>query len=144
MSRMKRIFVPLLSLLLCLCVFAAAESVFTVESSGWYYLPAGSTVSFSGEAPSPFDSSSVSFTVPIGQWNVGPDLPAGSYSVRCAPGFDCVTVTFYNDQGSWFLLETLYSEKNDVIGKVDLPEGYSVRVRNGSAYFSAPSGIIFE
>ena len=141
---MKRIIVPLLSLLLCLSLCAAAESVFTVESSGWYYLPSGSTVSFSGEAPSAFDPSVASFTVPLGQWNVGPDLPPGAYSVRCAPGFDCATVTFYNDQGSWFLLETLYSEKNDVIGKVDLPEGYSIRVRNGSAYFSDPSGIIFE
>lgn len=141
---MKRIFVPLLSLLLCFCVFAAAESVFTVESSGWYYLPAGSTVSFVGETPSAFDPSSVSFTVPLGEWNVGTDIPVGSYSVRCASDSDCTTVAFYNEQGNWFLLETLYSEKNDVIGKVDLPEGYSVRVRNGSAYFSAPSGIIFE
>lgn len=141
---MKRFFVLLLSFLLLIPTFSAAESAFTIESSGWYYLPAGSTVSFSGEAPSAFDPSSVSFTVPIGVWNVGPDLPAGTYSIRCAPGTDSATVALYNDEGSWFILETLYSENNDSIGRVELPEGYSVRVRNGSAYFSAPSGIIFE
>ena len=141
---MKRIIVPLLSLLLCLSLCAAAESVFTVESSGWYYLPSGSTVSFSGEAPSAFDPSVASFTVPLGQWNVGPDLPPGAYSVRCADGSDCVTITFYNDRGDWFLLETLHSGTDEMIGRVELPEGYSVRVRNGSAFFSAPSGIIFE
>ena len=141
---MKRIFVPLVSLLLLISSFSVAESTFSVESSGWYYIPAGSTVSFAGEIPSAFDPSSVSFTVPIGEWNVGPDLPAGSYSIRCVPGTECTTVTLYNEKGYWFLLETLYSEKNDEIGRVELPEGYSVRVRDGSAYFSAPSGIIFE
>lgn len=141
---MRKVAFLLLSLLISVSVFAAAESVFTVESSGWYYLPAGSSVSFSGDVPSAFSDDPVSFTVPIGQWNVGPDLPAGSYSVRCADGSDLTTVSFYNDRGDWFLIETLHSDTDEFVGRVELPEGYRVQVRNGSAFFSAPSGIIFE
>jgi len=143
---MKRCIVPLLSLLLSLLLISASgDSAVVVGSDvpeGWYFLPTGSSVSL----PDGFSllPASASFIVPIGEYVVGVDFPAGAYSARCADGVDVTTLTFYNTKGAWFLLETLNAENGDLIGKVDLEEGFTVSVRNGAAYFSAPSGIVFD
>ena len=145
---MKRCAVLLLSLL-CLAVFPAlslSDSAIVVGTdvpSGWYFLPDGCSVSL----PSGLDSllpASASFTVPVGEYKVGPDIPAGSYSVRCADGVSVVTVSCDNDRGLNFLIEILHSESGEYIGQLILEDGYTVKIRNGSAYFSAPSGIIFD
>lgn len=147
---MKRRIVPLLSILLMAVVLcAAADSVFQIGSdlpAGWYFLPAGVSVSVPDgvEVPSPLPDS-VSFTAHIGEYVVGVDFPAGAYSVRCADGVDVTTIKCCREVGgSWYLLESLHSASDDLIGKIELLDGYSVQVRDGSAFFSAPSGIVFE
>ena len=145
---MKRCVVLLLSLL-CLAAFPALSLsdssviIGTDVPAGWYYLPAGCSVSLPDGSESLLPASA-SFTVPVGEYKVGADLPAGSYSVRCADGVSVVTVSCDNERDLKFLIEILHSDQNEYIGQLILQEGYTVKIRNGSAYFSAPSGIIFD
>ena len=146
-----RKYVVVVSLFLSVVLFSAAVADVSVVigsdvPSGWYFLPAGCVVSF----PDGVDSASMvpgsgSFTAPIGQYIVGVDIPVGTYSVRCADGVNVTTVKFCRDSSnSWFMLEALHADEGESIGRVELLEGYTVEVRNGSAYFSAPSGIVFD
>lgn len=147
---MKKSFVLMLSLVIlsALSVSALADSSLLIGSdlpSGWYFLPDGVTVSVPDDVDAPSAlSGAVSFTANPGRYDVGSDIPAGAYSVRCADGVELTTVAFYNEDGDWFLLESLESEAGEVVGKVELIDGYMVEVRNGDAYFSAPSGISFD
>ena len=145
---MKRISVLIVSLVLSLSLCAAAESSLLIGSdlpSGWYFLPDGVSLSVPDgvDVPSAL-SEPASFTAKPGRYDVGSDIPAGAYSVCCADGVEQTTVAFYNEDGDWFLLETLESAEGEMIGKVDLVDGYMVEVRNGDAYFSAPAGIVFD
>ena len=148
---MRKFAVVVVSLFLSVVLFSAAVADVSIligsdVPSGWYFLPAGCTVTL----PDGVDSASLvpasaSFTVPIGEYVVGVDLPAGTYSVRCDENSSVTTVIFSREVGdSWYMLEGLHSGTDEIIAKVELLDGYFVQVRNGSAYFSAPTGIIFD
>lgn len=79
-------------------------------------------------------------TVPGGQWSVGKDIPAGAYSLH--PTKEGGFVTIYNENGKLIISQGIRDEEN-VIGKIELLEGYSVEISRGSLIFAPAIGLGF-
>ena len=150
---MKKMFVLMLSLVLCLMVYASAEDY----PSGWYslsagddvvvsmfFLPEGGSVSLPDSLTlSPLEGT-VSFSVHPGIYTVGVDFPAGIYSVRCADGESLFNIEVEDEDGHRVFSDGFWSDKGEYLGKIELLDGYSVSIDQGVAYFSAPSGVVFD
>lgn len=78
--------------------------------------------------------------VPVGEYIVGADIPAGSYSVTYK-GSLFAYVYLYTNKGD---LITFYSmNENETIGKINLEDGQIVQVLYGPVYFSIYKGLGF-
>ena len=150
---MKKTVVLMLSIFLCFSFCAYAEAY----PSGWYSLSTGDSVIVSmfflpeGCSVSLPDSLSLfpldswkSFTAVPGIYTVGVDFPAGVYSVRCADGESLFNIKVKDENGFSIFNDGFWADKGEYLGKIELLDGYSVLIDQGKAYFSAPSGIIFD
>lgn len=150
---MKKIVVVLLSLVLSLSVCASAEEY----TAGWYtlsnsdgivissfFLPDGGSVSLPDSFTLAPLESGVSFTVAPGVYTVGVDIPAGTYSVRCADGESLFNIDVCNEEQWTVFFDGFWADKGEYLGKIELLDGYSVKIDQGKAYFSAPGGVVFD
>lgn len=81
-----------------------------------------------------------SFTVPMGAYIVGVDIPAGNYRViYWGKSFSCVSVDDAN--GGYVCMHTL--ENGEVIGKLTITEGQTISVLYDKVQFSPYNGIEF-
>lgn len=86
--------------------------------------------------------------VPTGQWRVGEDIPAGTYSVKLGPDMRSGYIKVWGKTADDFLSNggLIYSEfieeKNPVIGKIELKSGWLVDV-DGPVLFDAPVTLGF-
>lgn len=149
----KKAVVLMLSLLLCLPFFASAEEY----PSGWYslsdgndvvasmlYLPEDCSVSLPDSMSlSPLEAVKP-FTAAPGQYVAGVDFPSGEYSVRCAEGESLFNIRVKDEEGFSVFSDGFWADKDEYLGKIKLLDGYSVSIDQGKAYFSAPSGIVFD
>lgn len=79
-------------------------------------------------------------TVPAGQWTVGEDIPAGTYSI--SPSGRGAYVRFIDAKGGLIDSHIIRSESN-AIAKITLPVGYVVEVDDGVVIFAPPKGLGF-
>ena len=79
-------------------------------------------------------------TVPGGEWVVGEDIPAGEYSI--SPTKMGGYVHIYDAKGKTLVSQGVRKEDNS-IGKVELLDGYVVKIENGSVIFAPPKGLGF-
>lgn len=125
--------------------------------SGWYslsagddvvipmfYLPMGSSVSLPDSMSLSPIAGTVSFTAAPGIYTVGVDIPAGEYSVRCADGESLFNIKVKDEKGRSVFNDGFWADKGEYLGKIKLLDGYSVSIDQGKAYFSTPSGIVFD
>ena len=79
-------------------------------------------------------------TIPGGTWYVGVDIPAGSYSIRPTENGRGAFLKIYNTKGKDVVYQGVRNESNS-IGKVQVEEGYTVIVEDGSLLF-APAQVL--
>lgn len=77
-------------------------------------------------------------TVPTGTYNVGEDIPAGTYSLGLANGTFGSMIQINGFQGSYAVTST-----DQTVGKVVLKEGDSVEISMGSIIFKPYVGLGF-
>ena len=80
-------------------------------------------------------------TIPVGMYVTGEDLPAGTYTLTSK---EYASIWLYRDrEGNNF--DTMYSleEPDFKIGKIILPEGIMICVKNASVTFEAYKGLGF-
>ena len=79
-------------------------------------------------------------TVPSGQWIVGVDIPAGTYSIKPTGGGGYLRI--YDNKGH---LGTSGGIRNDedIIGKVYLKDNYMVEIEDGSLIFAPALSLGF-
>ncbi len=76
-------------------------------------------------------------TVPAGDWIVGVDIPEGKYSIRPVKnGY----IKIIDTKGNLFFSDAM--SKDEIVGKLELKEGYSIRLEN-SFIFSPAKGLDF-
>ena len=165
---MKKIVFSLLFLIL---VFSTglAEGPDGYLPAGWYdivfnngelylhyvYLPDDLYIEYDGELlffpvagdiPAPVlpSSSVVSFTAAPGIYTVGVDFSSGVYSIRCADGSSWCIATAKDSDDKLVLSQVLNLEDGNYVGKIELLDGYVVKVENGSARFEAAIGVVFD
>lgn len=152
---MKKVCVLLLFLLLSLSLIVSVSAA--DYPSGWYslsgadgleisrfYLPEGVSVSLPDSVSlSPLEES-VSFTVQPGIYTVGVDFPAGVYSVRSAEGFNLINIWIYDAKGNTLFSDGFWGDDGEFLGQFEFCDGYSVKLEDHPAYFSAPSGVVFD
>lgn len=149
---MKKTVVLILFLVLCLSLSAAADGL----PAGWYslrgdgvelfpfFLPYGSSVSVPDSMELlPYDTISP-FTAAPGMYSVPADVPAGVYSFRCDDASSWCIVTIRDANDDLVISQVLHSDTGTYVAKVELSEGGSLKVENGSARFEPPRGIIFD
>ena len=84
-------------------------------------------------------------TVPMGEYTVGVDIPAGAYSIKIAEvtspyRIPSSTITVYSKSG--VIDERFYlSNATPVIGKVTLKDGYTIKISGDSILLSSYKGI---
>lgn len=73
--------------------------------------------------------------VPPGTYEIGKDIPAGEYSIKCVDHNAIIEIKTAN--GGWTnkLYEVLSA--NEVLGKAMLPEGYLISI-SGNVIFAPP------
>ena len=79
-------------------------------------------------------------TIPGGTWYVGVDIPAGSYSIKPASDGRGAFIKIYNTKGNDIIYQGVRNESNSV-GKVQIEEGYTVIIEDGSLVF-APAVVL--
>lgn len=78
--------------------------------------------------------------VPVGEYIIGADIPAGTYTVINEDSL-VAQVSVYSGTGQ---LVTIYSMKeNESIGKITLQTGQNIRITYGPVYFSSYKGLGF-
>lgn len=149
---MKKLVIALMIVLSVGCCAFAED-----YPSGWYCLSAGDVVVASmlylpeGCSVSLPDSMSLSpletvkpFTAAPGKYVVGVDFPSGEYSVRCADGESLFNIRIEDAKGLRVFSDGFWADKGEYLGQIELLDGYSVSIDQGKAYFSTPSGIVFD
>jgi len=87
-----------------------------------------------------------STTVPAGDWIVGRDIPAGSYSISIIDGktaYICVkgpATSLW--ETSFFFSQSMTSEEYN-IGRIELKDGYSVHIEYHPVLFAPPVTLTF-
>ena len=88
------------------------------------------------------------FTLIPGFYIAGEDFPSGVYSIRAGVGTSLVNIWVYNEKNSLIFTDGFWgSEKNmgdSFLGKIELLDGYTIKISNGDAFFSDPVGPIFD
>ena len=79
-------------------------------------------------------------TVPSGSWYVGKDIPAGDYSVY--PTSKGGYIRVLNENGKTLITQGLRKE-TDIFGKLELKDGYTVQIEDGSLIFRPAVGLGF-
>ena len=147
---MKKTVVLMLSIFLCLSFCAYAEAY----PSGWYSLKDSSGNSMMVYVPGtgaeielptevsmiPYDGVP-SFSILPGEYTVGIDFPAGIYSAKSNTD-GTSDVSIFDKDGKYVYGAVV--GQDIFIGKYEFKFGQTVRIKYSSAYFSAPSGIIFD
>lgn len=85
----------------------------------------------------------VRFRVDSGEYIAGEEFPAGTYSIDKLAIEEYPMIMVYDTEGKMVLAEVLYRDKDLRIGKIDLLDGYKVKV-DGRVMFSPAVGITFE
>lgn len=80
-------------------------------------------------------------TVPGGTWIVGEDIPAGSYCI--SPGQRGGYVTIKRPGKTFSIISQGVRNESNMIGKIDLLDGDTVEIENGSVVFSPAIGLGF-
>lgn len=78
-------------------------------------------------------------TVPSGTWTVGPDIPAGVYSISATTKGGYIRVRRKNK----LLISQGIRNQESAFGRVELLEGDIVEIERGSLIFSPPKGLGF-
>ena len=82
----------------------------------------------------------IGVTVPIGEYTVGEDIPAGVYTIKST---DLCRVSVFADSSERYAGFSEYISGDDIIGKLTLENGQFVRIKMGSAVFSPYKGLGF-
>ena len=77
-------------------------------------------------------------TVPSGNWIVGVDIPAGSYSI--SPSGTGAYIRIIDDKGNIIVSQGVRNESNS-IGKISVKDAYTIEIETGSLIF-APSIVL--
>ena len=80
-------------------------------------------------------------TVPGGTWIVGKDIPAGSYSI--SPGEKGGYITIKRPGEKFSIISQGIRKESSRIGKIDLINGDSVLIDDGSLIFAPAIGLEF-
>ena len=80
-------------------------------------------------------------TVPGGTWSVGSDIPAGAYCISAGKKGGYVTIKRPGELFS-IVSQGVRNETNK-IGRIELREGDTVEIENGSVVFSPAIGLGF-
>lgn len=80
------------------------------------------------------------FDAAVGIYRVGSVFPAGVYRVTCSPDSSWTTVSVYNEEGKLELSKVMHYDEGGEIGRVEIKEGYEVKVSNGAARFEPSRG----
>lgn len=83
------------------------------------------------------------FTVEAGEYVVGEDIPAGTYSIEALEG-SSASVIIHKADGQLVKSELLWYERGRRIGKIEILDGYTVKVGGGGCRFGAPGGVSFD
>ena len=81
------------------------------------------------------------FEVPPGIYTVGEDFPAGVYTIKNADGSSLFNISVHDvDQRSVFS-DGFYADEGEYLGKIELLDGYTVKIDQGAALFAPYNGL---
>lgn len=85
-----------------------------------------------------------SFVAGIGEYVAGVDIPAGVYSIRCAPGAKRTHVGIYVEKGVVTAIGKIPADadESEIFARVVIEDGYMVYIQDGAALFEPSTGGI--
>ena len=78
--------------------------------------------------------------VPVGEYIIGIDIPAGSYSIRALDNY--VKFQYYATENDTRDIETFFIDANDTLGNINLKDGMRIVIHE-KCIFSPPQGLGF-
>ena len=85
-------------------------------------------------------STKKSVRVPMGEYTIGVDIPAGTYTLTFNGDYAMISV--YSESGE-FLKSNLLSGESNTIGKIELQNGQQIKLSSGPIVFSPYKGLGF-
>ena len=84
------------------------------------------------------------FEVPPGTYVVGEDFPAGVYTVKHAEGESLFNIFVDDADGRSVFNDGFWASKDEYLGKIELLDGFSVKIDQGVALFVPYKGLFAD
>lgn len=85
-------------------------------------------------------TSDEAFEAAIGTYHASASFPIGVYRITCSPNATWTTVSIYNEKGKLEHSQVMHSEEGGEMGRIEIKEGYQVKIDKGAALFEKSNG----